>query len=124
MASDTTNLPYRVFLKQSELADPSRLFVFLDERADTLDNGMFAVGDEGLDPLEPERTRWTELPGDYHNHAASFSFADGHAEMRRWTRAMPPRSEVHIPAQLDNKFPASPNNPDIIWLFERATIRK
>jgi hypothetical protein len=30
LASDTTNLPYRVFLKQSELADPSQLFVFLD----------------------------------------------------------------------------------------------
>jgi prepilin-type N-terminal cleavage/methylation domain-containing protein/prepilin-type processing-associated H-X9-DG protein len=124
MASDVTNHPYRVFLKLSEMPIPARLFVFLDERADTLDNGMFAVGDYGLDPLEPLSTRWTELPGDYHNNAASFSFADGHTEIRHWTRPLPPRSAVHIPAQFDNKFPATPNNPDLIWLFERATARK
>jgi hypothetical protein len=41
-------VPFVAFFKQSELTSPSRLFVFLDERADTLDNGMFAVGDEGV----------------------------------------------------------------------------
>jgi prepilin-type N-terminal cleavage/methylation domain-containing protein/prepilin-type processing-associated H-X9-DG protein len=126
MASHWINLshPYRVFFKLSEMPTPASLFVFLDERADTLDNNMFNVGDEGLDPLDPSRTRWTELPANYHGNSAAFSFADGHAEIHRWTRPMPPKSNTHIPADASNKFPISPNNPDIIWLFQRATTRK
>jgi prepilin-type N-terminal cleavage/methylation domain-containing protein/prepilin-type processing-associated H-X9-DG protein len=118
------DLPYRVHFKLSEIQRPSGLFVFLDERADTLDNNMFNVGDEGIDPVDPARVRWTELPANYHGNSASFSFADGHAEVHRWMRPMPRVSQQHLPMQSNHKFPISANNPDIIWLFEKTTTRK
>jgi len=118
------NPRYRMHFKLSEIERPSGLFVFLDERADTLDNSSFNVGDEGLDPIIPEGTRWTELPANYHGNSASFRFADGHAESHRWTQPMPPMSQTHLPMQSNKKFPLSPNNPDIIWLFQRATTRR
>jgi prepilin-type N-terminal cleavage/methylation domain-containing protein/prepilin-type processing-associated H-X9-DG protein len=117
-------LLYRVHFKLTEIQRPSGLFVFLDERADTLDNNMFNVGDEGIDPVDLARLRRTELPANYHGNSASFSFADGHAEAHKWTRTMPPMSQQHLPMQSNHKFPISANNPDIIWLFQRTTTLK
>jgi prepilin-type processing-associated H-X9-DG protein len=34
--------------------------------------------------VDLNQTRWWELPANYHNNAGSLSFADGHAEIRRW----------------------------------------
>ncbi len=116
--------PYRMHFKLSQIERPSELFVFLDERADTLDNNSFNVGDEGLDPINPGLTRCTELPGNYHGNAGSFSFADGHVEAHKWTQPMPPASQQHLLMGPNNKFPVSPNNPDIIWLFQRGTTEK
>jgi len=118
------NLPYRVHFKLTEIQRPSGLFVFLDERADTLDNNSFNAGDRGIDPVVPVLTRWTELPANYHVNSAAFSFADGHAELHKWTRPMPPMSRQHLSMQSNNQFFDSPNNPDIIWLFQRATTQK
>jgi hypothetical protein len=47
------------------------------------------------------------------------SFADGHSEIKRWLdpRTMPP-------IQKGKSLPGNtrtPNNPDIIWMQERAT---
>jgi prepilin-type processing-associated H-X9-DG protein len=65
---------------------------------------------------------WIDLPAFYHNRAAGLSFADGHAEIKRWLdpRSMPPLRPDQ-PAQLGF---ASPNNQDIAWMQERATGRK
>jgi prepilin-type processing-associated H-X9-DG protein len=118
------DIPYRVHFKLSEIERPSKHFVSLDERADTLDSNMFNVGHEGIDPVDPTLNRWTELPANYHGNSATFSFADGHSEVHKWTRPMPPMSAEYIPAQWDYRFPISPSNPDIIWLFKRSTTRK
>lgn len=87
---------------------------------DSIDNGFFATVFEGIDPIDRTRTRWWELPANYHNNSGSFSFADGHAEIRPWQYPMLPiarenRNEPH---------PVVPNHPDVIWLLSRATARK
>lgn len=111
---------YRIYLKMSELQDPgpSKVFVFLDMREDSIDMGNFAVRMAGW-PNQPELYGFYDLPGYYHHQAGGFSFADGHSEIRRWRdpRTMPPLVKGGL---IYDTF-ASPHNPDVAWLQERAT---
>lgn len=59
---------------------PANIFVFLDEQADSIDDGTFLVN-PGYPPGDEQ---WRNLPASYHNGSGSFSFADGHAEVHRW----------------------------------------
>jgi prepilin-type processing-associated H-X9-DG protein len=60
-----------------------------------------------------------DFPASYHNGAGGLSFADGHAEIRRWldARTKPPIRKGRELALIT----ASPNNADVQWLQERAT---
>jgi prepilin-type N-terminal cleavage/methylation domain-containing protein/prepilin-type processing-associated H-X9-DG protein len=92
---------YRINVKLSDLTDPgpAQTFVFIDEREDSINDCVFYVGmgRRGSDAY------WVDLPASYHNGAAGLSFADGHAEMKRW---------LNLP------------NRDVAWIQERATGRK
>lgn len=111
---------WRVYLKTSDLTDPgpSRTFVFLDMREDSIDVGNFATDMRGW-PDNPSRRGFYDLPGFYHHFAAGFSFADGHSEIKRWRdgRTMPPLVRDGI---VPDHYP-SPDNPDVAWLQEHAT---
>jgi prepilin-type N-terminal cleavage/methylation domain-containing protein len=114
---------WRVFLKMSDMIDPgpSRTFLLLDMRQDSIDWGNFATDMTGW-PDAPSQIGFYDLPGNYHYRACGFSFADGHSEIKRWKddRTMPPlMSDGEIPDQF-----RSPDNRDVIWLQERATRRK
>jgi prepilin-type N-terminal cleavage/methylation domain-containing protein/prepilin-type processing-associated H-X9-DG protein len=61
----------------SAIPDPSRLFVFLDEHEDSIDDAHFLVWPAPDD-------RWVNLPADRHSQGANLSFADGHVEHWRW----------------------------------------
>ena len=59
---------------------PANIYIFLDEHADGIDDGLFM-----LNPgYAPGSEKWRNLPASYHNGAGSFSFADGHSEIHRW----------------------------------------
>lgn len=111
---------YKIYRKQSQLVDPgpSRIFVFLDMRQDSIDMGNFAVNMSGW-PNQPASYGFFDLPGSYHGRAGGFSFADGHAEIHPWrdNRTMPPL----VPEGYVNDGFASPNNPDVAWLQLHAT---
>jgi len=114
---------WRVYLKMSDMVDPgpARTFLLLDMREDSIDIGNFAPDMRGW-PDKPEDVGFYDFPGSYHHRAGGLSFADGHAEIKRWRddRTMP--SLVHdglIPDQLP-----SPHNRDVIWLQERSTRKK
>jgi prepilin-type N-terminal cleavage/methylation domain-containing protein len=111
---------YHLYLKQTELFDPgpSKLFVFLDMREDSIDMGNFAPNMAGW-PDQPDQYGFYDLPGFYHHFACGFSFADGHSEIRRWrdSRTMPPLVEG---GYVNDQF-SSPGNPDVAWLQDHAT---
>ena len=120
------NPGWRVYRRLSDLArpGPAMTFVFLDMREDSVNTGGFAVGMDGF-PDHPRDLGWgTDWPASYHNRAGGFSFADGHAEIRRWkdSRTMPPIVKGEN-ALFNNGWTPSPNNKDIMWLQERATRR-
>jgi len=111
---------YKIYKKQTELnvPGPSKVFVFLDMREDSIDMGNFATRMAGW-PGDTSRYGFYDLPGYYHHLAAGFSFADGHSEIKRWRdgRTMP----ALVPGGFVNDNFSSPNNPDVAWLQEHST---
>ena len=111
---------WRVYLKANEMIDPgpARTFVLLDMREDSIDIGNFATDMRGW-PNRPSKTGFYDFPASYHNRAGGLSFADGHAEIKRWldSRTMPSL----VKGGLIPDIVSSPNNKDIIWLQERCT---
>jgi len=70
-------------LKMSDLNSPGpvNVYVILDEQADSINDAIFA-----FDPGAPASAEsWRDLPASYHNRCGSFSFADGHSEIHKWT---------------------------------------
>ena len=73
----------------------------------------------------PQRNYWVDIPGTYHQGAGSFAFADGHVEAHRWRDAETVKAAREGGAGDGAHFTlVSPNNPDLIWLQEHATVRK
>lgn len=107
-----------VFRKTTELREPApaRAFVFADEHEDSVDDGYFQVS-RGEWP----DTAWLDLPGSRHSRGATLSFADGHVEIKRWTD---PRTTVPVRRQVHWFEHRVPDNPDVVWLQERASSRR
>jgi prepilin-type N-terminal cleavage/methylation domain-containing protein/prepilin-type processing-associated H-X9-DG protein len=103
---------YMQFYKMHEFPKPSGIFVFLDEHADTINDGFFVNDLDGYS--------WGNRPGSYHNGVVNLSFADGHIESHRW---MVPGT---IQPVRGARGPATPANPhtDFDWLKIRTSIKK
>ncbi len=113
---------FNVFHKLGEMVNPgpARTLVFLDERPETLSESVFYLSMDGY-PAHPAALSFYDYPGQYHDHGGSFSFADGHTELRKWhdARTTPPTltpSGSGYPSGT-----ASPNNPDLFWLQDHST---
>jgi prepilin-type N-terminal cleavage/methylation domain-containing protein/prepilin-type processing-associated H-X9-DG protein len=109
---------YKTFYKTSDFAaaGASQLYVLLDEHPDSINAGGFA----NMMVETPSAARIIDYPASYHNGAAGISFADGHAEIRKWVdpRTVQPIKFYDMPLNV-----ASPNNRDMIWLSERTSVR-
>jgi prepilin-type N-terminal cleavage/methylation domain-containing protein len=111
---------YHIYLRQPDLFDPgpSKVFVFLDMRPDSIDMGNFGTDMAGW-PDQPGQYGFYDLPGFSHHLACGFSFADGHSEIHRWhdSRTMPP---LVSEGQVNDMF-SSPNDSDVAWLQDHAS---
>ena len=111
---------YKIFTKSSDFSHPgpSNLYVLLDEHPDSINAGGYA----NQMVSNPGSARMIDFPASYHNGAAGISFTDSHAETKKWRdpRTMPPAENANTLALNV----ASPNNPDLIWLADRTTVRK
>jgi prepilin-type N-terminal cleavage/methylation domain-containing protein len=107
---------YRVFAKFGDMVDPgpTKTWVFLDEHPDSINCGF------GVEmPRTPQSTRMIDFPGWNHNGAGAFSFADGHAEIKKW---LDPRSKPPVTYTRQVQYVQSqPNNVDVLWLAERTS---
>ena len=106
------NARYVQFFKNAEVRSPSGIYVFLDEQADTLNDGFF------VNRLDDDA--WGNVPGSYHNGGANFSFADGHQELHHWV--VPATIRPVMRTRID-KFPATPVT-DFEWLKVRTSVKK
>ncbi|HSU54977.1 MAG TPA: prepilin-type N-terminal cleavage/methylation domain-containing protein [Candidatus Dormibacteraeota bacterium] len=101
----------REFRRQSDIVrpGPSMCWVFIDENPWKINDGWFVC-----DPNDA--TKWVDIPASYHNNACGLSFADGHAEIKRW------RDQNMLQATTDN-VAAQTGCPDLQWLQDRTTSR-
>jgi prepilin-type N-terminal cleavage/methylation domain-containing protein/prepilin-type processing-associated H-X9-DG protein len=101
------NKTFYTYRKLSEivLPSPSQAFVFLDEHPDSIDDGYFLV-------FLDRKYLWGNMPASYHNGACGLSFADGHAEIRRWKD--PDSRSLRIP-------PNPKGSNDVPWIQIRTS---
>lgn len=110
---------FRVSHKLGEMLNPgpSRIYVFLDERIETLSEGVFYLDmTEGVDDFR-------DYPGCSHSGAGSFSFADGHTQTKKW---LDPRTIPPVLTPVGSGYganTASPNNQDLNWLQYHCTSK-
>jgi prepilin-type N-terminal cleavage/methylation domain-containing protein/prepilin-type processing-associated H-X9-DG protein len=109
------NPGWRRLLKTGDCNNPgpSMTWVLLDECPDSINDGFFSVIMQG-----GATTAWTDVPAQTHNGAAGFSFADGHAEIKRWLDA-----NTKAPVAKVNPCPENKKNSpdDIVWMQQRTT---
>jgi prepilin-type processing-associated H-X9-DG protein len=102
---------YPVAIKYVDIKSPVNMFVFLDEREDSINDGWFAT--------DPDTRYWIiDYPASYHNRAAGFSFADGHSEIHKWLD--PRTTPVLKQGQLLPLNVGIPNDKDLDWLDQKA----
>jgi prepilin-type N-terminal cleavage/methylation domain-containing protein/prepilin-type processing-associated H-X9-DG protein len=86
------NLP--AYEKYTAVRHPSRIFVFIDESADTIEDAEF-----GCPPIGSwDDGHWWDMPSDRHTQGGNLSFVDGHVEHWKWV----------VPKKFHNWFQAVP----------------
>ncbi len=100
---------------------PSKCWLFMDEREDSINDGWLAIDMGSFDPYRPTAHTIVDYPASYHNRAAGLSFADGHSEIRKWVDSR--TTPILRPGQLLTLGVASPNNKDVDWLQERTSSK-
>jgi prepilin-type N-terminal cleavage/methylation domain-containing protein/prepilin-type processing-associated H-X9-DG protein len=105
----------RIYRKLVDIQKPSpvKCFVFIEECPGTINDGFFVCDPFGY-PLT-----WVDIPASYHNKGCSLSFADGHAEARKWSDPVV-TAGTYPPFTPTQQAPAK----DLQWLQERSTYDK
>jgi len=112
---NTNNPGYRQFFRLADIPQPSGIFAFVEEHPDSINDGYFINRYYSY--------QWIDLPASYHDGAANFTFADGHAESHRWRHAstMPPaRPDA---AGLPFRIPDAEQG-DWYWVLWRMTVEQ
>lgn len=112
---------YKQLHKTSDMINPSpsKTFVLIDEREDSINNASFAMVMDGYEPYAGAALGLLGLPASYHGRAGALNYADGHSELHRW---LDPRttSRIQSTSAIGTWIP-SPGNVDVRWLQERTT---
>jgi prepilin-type N-terminal cleavage/methylation domain-containing protein/prepilin-type processing-associated H-X9-DG protein len=101
----------RQFLKLVECPNPSKTWLTLDEHPDSINDGFFINN--------PTGSNWQDIPASYHNGACGFSFADGHAEIKRWLSRASKYTRIQFSYPAVITFDA-PGRADFAWYLERT----
>ena len=109
------------FKKTDAIRSPSKTWVILDEREDSINDGWFAVDMSGYDPRNTKSLILVDYPASYHNGAGGLGFADGHSEIRKWVDAR--TRPILRKGQLLSLGQSNPDNKDVEWLQERSTYK-
>jgi hypothetical protein len=106
---------FRTFGRLDQFVKPAETFVFLDEHPASINDGVF--GHPGFNPARPSDSirRWVDFPANYHGEAAGVSFADEHAEVRKWRGLRYPKNPTFLPPYVP------PHGLDWEWLALRTT---
>jgi len=113
--TNVNNPGYVQFFKMTAIPEPAQIFVFLDEHPVSIDDGYFVN--------RASEHQWHDLPASYHDSSAAFSFADGHARMKRWVVAStkaplnPDAATFNLPFYVTRAQSA-----DFNWVVEHMSV--
>ncbi len=107
------------YLRQAEVFGPSDALSFVEES----DPRGYNLGTWVID-VQPA-LRWVDPFSVYHGDSSSLGFADGHAEIHRWTDVDILRAARLSGQGVQSFFPpgASATNPDYMWVHYRYRHR-
>lgn len=114
---NVNNPKFKQFMKLGEIPDPSRIFIFIEEHPQSINDGYFLNKPDALPPY------WYDLPAAYHNGGANLSFADMHIEYRKWLSpgTIYPHEEnavtLPVAVPLDD-------TRDYDWLMQRTSVEQ
>ena len=111
-ASWAFNGQYRQFMKLTDVAVPTMTWLTLDEHPDSINDAFFVT--------DPDVNNWQDTPASYHNGACGFSFADGHAEIKKWQSAAS-KYPVEFSYGARKPFDAA-GKRDMQWYAERIQL--
>jgi hypothetical protein len=111
----STSSRYILHNNLNQINSPATQFVFLDEREDSINDGVFFTDSDTAYQL-------IDYPASHHDSAGALSFADGRAEIHRWSdpRTMP----VLKPGQILQLNVNLPFDVDVTWLQQHASEPK
>lgn len=121
---------YRTFRKigQFTAPGPASTWVFTDEHPDSINDGLFGVNmPAATASWGTAAAAWDDVPASYHNDAGGLSFADGHAEIRKWVDATtkPPIRKTSTAGGPGTGAGYTYTSPrDHAWLNSRTTAPK
>jgi prepilin-type N-terminal cleavage/methylation domain-containing protein len=113
------NAAAKAYIKVAEILNcpgPSDTFVFCEENMCSMNDGYLQI-----DSGPPRTYDFPDVPGSYHVWNCGFSFADGHAAMRKWQTSV-----LRIPVSYGFRtasISTGPNNADWIWFTTHAACK-
>jgi prepilin-type N-terminal cleavage/methylation domain-containing protein/prepilin-type processing-associated H-X9-DG protein len=108
--------PWQRLLRSSDISNPSKIFVFIDEHPDFISDGIFFVHPDAASGLE--NAHWHDLPSPLHGGFGTVSYADGHAEAHRWHI----ERKVTYTAQQPIALVQGGEIQDLIWFSQHTVI--
>lgn len=115
--TNLNNPSYVQFFRTTSIPRPSDIFVFLDEHPDSIDDGYFLN-------RELAQPTWNDLPASYHDGAANFSFADGHAEAHHWHNASTKQPARAYGINPPLPMPVTDGTDDIFWVLSHMSVER
>jgi prepilin-type N-terminal cleavage/methylation domain-containing protein/prepilin-type processing-associated H-X9-DG protein len=104
---------YSTYPKLSFMRGPSLTFVVLDERQDSINDGVFFTQPDNPGFLQ-------DVPSNRHANAGDFSFADGHSEIHKWFSAWINQPIQGAPINNHQYQTTDPGIGDVYWLAGHA----
>jgi prepilin-type N-terminal cleavage/methylation domain-containing protein/prepilin-type processing-associated H-X9-DG protein len=96
------------FRKAGDMARPSNTFVFIDVEPGSMCYTPFRIPDS-------DTQQWFSAPGAMHARGTGITFADGHAETKKWKRP-----SFRAPTAGGSPHPSPSDRVDVSWLRRRA----
>jgi prepilin-type processing-associated H-X9-DG protein len=110
--SFTAPTAYTVYTKISQIGSPANLFLILDEREDSINDGLYFTNPD-------TRYNMVDYPASYHEGSANFGFVDGHGDTHKWLDS---RTATPInPGQFLPLNVMLTGDVDVDWLQQHAS---
>jgi len=115
---------WRTYSKLSNIVNPGKTWVFIDEHPDSINDAAFA--NACTDAFNEQTARIIDFPANYHNGACGFSFADGHAIIRKWAGFKIKTAPIYfgMGGSLQLNVLAEDSWVDVAWMAENTTVRR